>query len=155
MSWDYTETAPGVINPPALTGTAPDSEDPAALTNTAPGSTNPPALSNTAPGQTTPLALTDQPPATEVWGSEDPASLPSMPASFQPAFIEVSGVGPTLKALNANAADAAAGKIVQGTVGGVLKSYQVRAGTDDEDLPGIVHPANFNADTNAVVFVQL
>jgi hypothetical protein len=78
-----------------------------------------------------------------------------MPSAFLPAFIGLTGSGPTLATITASAADATAGRILQGTVNGELKSYQVRAGTDDEALPGIVHPSNYDALTNAVVFVQL
>lgn len=76
-----------------------------------------------------------------------------MPSSFQPAFTEISGLGSVLKSLAPTTTDA--GRILQGTVGGQLKSYQVRTGTDAEDLPGIVHPSNYNAVTNAVIFVQI
>lgn len=169
MSWDYTETPPGVATPPALTEAAPESEEhgvelstdapdaitPPQLSAAAPDKVTPPQLSEAAPDKVTPAAYTDQPPTALVWGSNSPAALPSMPSTFEPAFINLEGVGPTLKTLTANVADATAGKIVQGTVNGVLKSYQVRAGTDAEDIPGIVRPANFHADNNAVVFVQL
>jgi hypothetical protein len=94
-------------------------------------------------------ALTDSP-AVPI-GAPSVAYI-TMPASFQPAFLEVSGGGPTLKTLNATAADI--GKLVQGLVASQLKTYEVCAGTDAEDLPGIVHPANYDADANPVVFVQ-
>ncbi len=77
----------------------------------------------------------------------------NMPASFQPAFIELTGSGPCLDSLMATAADL--NKVLQGTVNGELKSYQVRAGTDAAALPGIVRCANFNDPANAIVFVQL
>lgn len=82
-----------------------------------------------------------------------PFSNITMPASFTPAFTELTGGGNCLDSLSASGADI--GKILQGTVNGELKSYQVRAGTDETDLPGIVRPLNFDAEANAVVFVQL
>lgn len=80
--------------------------------------------------------------------------LPTMQASFTPAFVELTGAGPTLQSLTASAADAAAGRVVIGTVAGVITHYQVRAGTDADAAPGIIRPANFDQDTNPVVFVQ-
>lgn len=180
MPWEYSNTppghdapaavtgdAPGHDAPPALSATAPGHDLPAALSDSAPGHDAPPAmtgaapehdaapaLSTTPPGHGTPPALTTQP--TLPFSLDPaPAALPSMPSTFIPGFIDLDGVGPTLKTLTASAADAAAGRIVQGTVNGELRSYQVRAGADDEALPGIVRPANFDAETNAVVFVQL
>lgn len=82
------------------------------------------------------------------------SSLVSMPSTFTPAFVELDGGGQSLSTLSANQADAAAGRLVQGTVGGELKTYQVRAGADAQALPGIVRPANFHAVNNAVVFVS-
>ncbi len=112
----------------------------AAQDNTAPG-----AVDLTTP--TTPNNVAAQP------IGEPPASLLNMPSTFTPAFVELAAGGNSLNTLNASPADI--GKVVQGTVGGQLKSYQVRAGTDAQDLPGLVRPANFNDPANAVVFVQL
>jgi hypothetical protein len=75
-----------------------------------------------------------------------------MAAIFQPAFVELTGAGNTLATLTASVATDI-GKIVQGTVGGKLRSYQVLAGTDATAVPGIVQPANFDPVANAVVFV--
>ena len=174
----YTTTPPGTLAPPTLTGTAPASTTPAAISTTAPSATTPAALSSgapgavtpaavsgvaptattpavpsiTAPGATTPATLTSTP-AVELPPDRSINSLPSMPASFTPAFINLSGTGPTLKTLNASAADATVGRVVTGIVGGEIKNFQVRSGTDAEALPGIVHPANYDATNNAVVFV--
>ncbi len=103
-----------------------------------------------------PIASTPAPVSPFSYGdTAEAASLPSMPSTFTPAFEGLSGDGPTLKTLTASTADVVAKRVVQGMVDGQLKSYQVRAGTDAEDLPGIVRPANYDADTNAVVFVQV
>ena len=81
-------------------------------------------------------------------------SLPNtMPSTFQPAFVELNTGPARLQLLTVSAGDV--GKILQGTVAGELKSYQVRVGTDAESLPAIVHPANFDAVVNAFVFVEL
>lgn len=85
-------------------------------------------------------------------GSTESAHI-TMPASFTPAFTDLTGGGNCLDTLLASAADV--NRVLQGTVNGELKSYQVRAGNDATDLPGIVRPANFDADDNAVIFVQL
>ena len=103
------------------------------------------------PGNFTPT--TD--PAVAIPFSGGPSALPSMSSTFTPAFIELTGAGPSLATLNANAVDAAAGRILQGVVNGELKNYQVRVGDQAQDLPGIVRPANFHEDDNAVLFVQL
>lgn len=123
-------TAPGVV---PLTGMAPSNAE--------------------ADGTTLPNFTPDDTPAAPISLDGSVPSLPNMPATFQPAFVELTGAGPSLATLTASVADI--GKIIQGTVNGELKSYQVRAGTDAQALPGIVRPLNFNADTNAVVFVQL
>lgn len=146
-------TAPAHTTPAAPSATAPDALATAAITGTAPGSTTVPGLSGAAPDSTTPPELTDTP-AVELPFDRSTNSLPPMPASFTPAFINLSGGGPTLKTLNASGVDATAGRIVTGIVAGEIKNYQVRAGTDDEALPGIVHPANYDAINNAVVFVS-
>jgi hypothetical protein len=88
-------------------------------------------------------------------GSIGAAALPliTMPASFSPAFVELTGGGAALDTKAAVAADL--GKILQGTVANELKSYQVRAGVDATARPGIVRAANFDALTNPIVFVQL
>lgn len=75
-----------------------------------------------------------------------------MPAIFQPAFVELTGAGNTLSTLNASTTDI--GKIVQGTIGGRLHSYQVQAYSGAQVLPGIVLPANYDAVANAVAFVE-
>ncbi|MFA6290108.1 MAG: hypothetical protein WC661_22200 [Opitutaceae bacterium] len=87
----------------------------------------------------------DFPPAAPV------ESLPNAAAIFHPAFIELTEGDVSLDKLNASSDDF--GKLVEGTVDGERKSYQVRAGTDAQTLPGIVHPANFHAITNPFVFV--
>ncbi len=74
----------------------------------------------------------------------------SMPNSFTPLFVELTGSVGALDTLNVSAADS--GRIIQGTVTGALVSYQVSAGDDAEDSPGIIRPANFHAGTNAYVF---
>lgn len=133
IDYSYDNTPPGGITP-GIGGSAPS--------NTPPGSID---LSP---------ALTDSPAIPlEIDGSY--SSLPSMPSTFLPAFIELTGGGNSLASLSANAADVTAQRILQGTVNGELKSYQVRAGTDAQALPGIVRPANFDADLNPVVFVSL
>ena len=161
----YTTTPPGTVAPPTLTGTAPASTTPATVSATAPSATTPAAVSGTAPTATTPAvpsttapgattaATLTSTPAVELPPDLSINSLPSMPASFTPAFINLSGTGPTLKTLNASAADATVGRVVTGIVGGEIKNFQVRSGTDAEALPGIVHPANYDATNNAVVFV--
>jgi hypothetical protein len=109
----------------------------------------------TAPGSATPAPLTTSPAVPlDPSGVAINTGVPSMPSTFVPAFVELTGAGPSLSTINANAADAAVGKILTGIVAGQVKNYQVRAGTDAQDLPGIVHPLNYNVDTNAVVFVQ-
>lgn len=92
-------------------------------------------------------------PPTPIGVEAVPILLPKMSSIFTPAFVEISGSASALDQLNAAAPDE--GRIIQGTVGGQLKSYQVRAGTEATDAPGLVRPANFNAATNAFVFVQL
>ena len=77
-----------------------------------------------------------------------PVVVPA-PAIFTPAFVDIEGV----QALAVTASDE--DRVFQGTIDGQLKSYQVRPGDDEEDLPGIVRPANFDTDTNAFVLVQL
>lgn len=149
-----TSTAPNDLAAPTLTASAPGHSNPAALTNVAPAHNDPATLTNLAPGDAAAPSLTTQPPGILNPDGSTPG-VPSVPSVFTPAFIELTGGGNSLSTLNANAADAAVGKILQGTVAGVLKNYQVRVGTDAQDLPGIVHPANFDAVTNAVVFVQL
>ena len=79
------------------------------------------------------------------------SSLRSMPSTFIPAFVGLTGGGLSLATLTANAADAASNRILQGIVNGELKSYRIRAGTDAQQLPGIVRLANFDADSNPVV----
>lgn len=175
--WDYTTTPPASAAAPALSTTAPGGTNPAALSGSPPASVAAPALSTNAPVSINPAALTGAAPA-----AADPAALsalapesvapsalttapalpagdlqlplPTMPSAFTPAFIELTGGGSSLSTLTASAADAVAGRILQGTVAGELKSYQVRVGTDEEALPGIVRPANFDEVENAVVFVQ-
>lgn len=89
-------------------------------------------------------------------GSGPVSTLPAdMPSTFVPAFVELTDGGQSLSTLTANAADAAAGRVVAGTVGGELKHYQVRVGDDAQVLPGIVRPANFDAEENPVVFVSI
>lgn len=149
--WEYTTTPPGSVSPAALTSSAPGHTTPAALTTIAPAGTTPPALSSVAPDSTTTAQLTTYPPGVGVT-DETPTPLPQMPSAFTPAFVELTGSAAALDQLNAAALDI--GKILQGTVDGQLKSYRVSAGTDAEDLPGIVRPANFNAVTNACIFVQ-
>jgi hypothetical protein len=138
-----TSTAPGGVNySAARTGAAPGAADLGlAQTSVAPASSS------------IAFNLTNQP-ADVLPFNGDIADLPPMPSAFIPSFVELSGAAGTLKTLTASAKDAAANRIVQGTVGGVLKTYQVRAGTDAEALPGIVHPANYDAATNSVVFVE-
>jgi hypothetical protein len=147
--------APTSSNPAALSTNAPQHADPANLSTTPPTTVNPAALSTTAPTHSTPSALSGTPPQIIAFDGTVQSGLPAMPASFQPAFLELTGGGNSLSTLNANAADAAAGKILQGTVGGILKSYQVRVGTDAQEVPGIIRPANHDDVTNAVIFVQL
>ena len=106
---------------------------------------------NTAPTAIAVGAAPDNTPAV-VLGAPAPEFI-TMPASFNPAFIELTGSAGALDTLNASAADL--NKVLQGTVGGRLKSYQVRAGTDATALPGIVRCANYDGATNAIVFVQL
>jgi hypothetical protein len=176
----YDDTAPDSIDAESLTNTAPDATDAAARTSTAPGAADvepltedaaghaaPPVLTSTEPAATDAATLTASGPGATTLpypttlpagtGVSDatPLSLPPMPSIFQPAFVELTGGATALAALNASAADAAARRVVQGTVNGQLKAYQVRVGADAQDLPGIVRPANFHAVTNAVVFVQL
>jgi hypothetical protein len=81
------------------------------------------------------------------------APVPTMPGSFPVAFVELTGNGPTLKSLTANAAIDAGTRCLQGFVNGELKSYRVAAGVDAEALPGIVRPSNFDPVNNACVFV--
>ncbi len=156
-AYDYTTTSPSDISPLGLTGAGPGTINPLTLSNAAPGATNPPALSRVAPGSSNPLALMGNPPGTLDWpaGTLTTAGLPTMAATFTPAFNGLTGTGNTLASLNANTADAAAGKIIQGTVNGALKSYQVTAGADAQSLPGIVRPANYDAFSNAVVFSEI
>lgn len=132
MSYEPTEDPP---EPIGLTGFTPSNTAPAAISGTSFTPSNSPAV---------PIG----------WNGQAPG-LPTMPSVFTPAFIELTGEGPSLATLIANAADATAGRILTGTVGGQLKNYQVRTGTDAQELPGIVHPANFDADENPVVFVSL
>lgn len=118
--------------------------------------TPPVARDLSAPGDNTPptdIAVGGTPtntPAIPIGAGNTP--LINMPASFQPAFVELTGGGPALDTVMATAADI--GKILQGTVAGELKSYRVAAGTDAADLPGVVRCGNFDAVLNAVVFVQ-
>ncbi|MBX3736743.1 MAG: hypothetical protein KF715_08645 [Candidatus Didemnitutus sp.] len=144
----------------AIAGVTPDNTEPESIARDQ-------SMSNTAPtAKALPGYMPDatEPEAAEI-GSYTPTAVGAvaiagsalssitMPASFQPAFVNLTGGGNCLDSLNANAGDI--GKVLQGTVNGELKSYQVRAGTDEADLPGIVRPLNFDPDTNPVVFVQL
>jgi hypothetical protein len=88
----------------------------------------------------------------EVPPAEAVAGLPSSAAIFSPIFDGLTGGAGTLASLSASAADV--GRILEGVVGGERKSYRVAAGTDAQALPGIVRPVNFNASTNAVLFVS-
>lgn len=148
-------TAPASTATADLSTAAPLHSDPAALSAVAPSSTVPAALSAAAPGAAAPAGMTNSPAQTLNPDGTTQTGLPSMPSAFTPAFIELTGGGASLNTLTANAADATAGKILQGTVGGQLKSYQVQDGTDAQDLPGIVHPANFDPVANPVIFVEL
>ena len=150
-----TGAAPGAV---ALANTTPSNAAPGAVSlpattpsNAAPGAV---ALAGTTPNNAAPGAVV-LPGSTPTNAAAAPvgltaAPLPLMPANFIPAFANLAG----LQALTANAADAAAGRAVQGLIAGEFKTYQVRAGTDAEAAPGIVRPANFHATTNAVVFVH-
>jgi len=149
---DLSSDAPGHTAVGARTATAPDSTVVDALSGTAPGHTTPGARSGTAPGHSTPGSLTSYPAGTGVTDSS-PQPLPTMPSVFSPAFVDLTGGAPALAALTVASIDE--GRILQGTVNSELKSYQVRAGTDAQALPGIVRPANFDASTNAYVFVAL
>ena len=164
MSWDNTPPSalPGVATqsntaPTSLSGLTQTGDAsvaavaPAVQSGEAPSGFAPVAQGNTAPTALPSTINTDLAPA-PIPGAV-PDSLPNMPSAFTPAFIELTGAGPSLVTLTANSADI--GKIVQGTVDGELRSYQVRAGSDAQALPGIVRPSNFDADTNAVVFVSL
>ncbi|AHF94218.1 hypothetical protein OPIT5_08345 [Opitutaceae bacterium TAV5] len=82
----------------------------------------------------------------------EPPAIPLMSSTFKPAFVGLSGIG-SLSTIQATIADA--GTVLQGVVNDELKSYRVRSGTDEEAHPGIVHPANFDADENPVVFVMI
>jgi hypothetical protein len=82
----------------------------------------------------------------------EPPAIPLMSSTFKPAFVNLSGVG-SLSTIQATIADA--GTILQGVVNDELKSYRVRSGTEDEAHPGIVHPANFDAEDNPVVFIMV
>ncbi len=114
------------------------------------------SLSGTPP---TPIALPayDTTPAIPINLTGGAAALNvNMNSKFQPAFVELSGGGPSLKSLTACAADI--GTILTGTVtnadGSVSrKDYRIAAGADAEALPGVVRPANFDAVNNAVLFV--
>ena len=129
-NFTYTSTPPSTIAAAALASSGPAVAAPAALTVTA-----------------------AQVQATAFSTGSTTASLPTMASSFTPAFVELTGAGNTLSTLNASVATDI-GKILQGTVGGVLKSYQVRAGTDAQVVPGIIHPANYDPVLNACVFVE-
>lgn len=129
------------------------------LSNTPPVGITP-VVGGTAPSNTPPAGLdltvapTDDAAAPiDLVGAQ--SSLHSMPSTFMPAFVELTGGGISLATLTANAADATAGRILQGTVNGELRSYQVRVGTDAQAAPGIIRPANFDAENNPVVFVSL
>ncbi|MDP2136364.1 MAG: hypothetical protein Q8J74_00785 [Candidatus Didemnitutus sp.] len=143
-----------------LAGMTPDNTAPAAkvLAGITPDNTPPTAkaLAGMTPENTEPeensvgnFTPTD---AAAVPITDAPISNITMPASFQPAFTEITGGGNCLDSLMATAADI--GKILQGTVAGELKSYQVRAHAGAADLPGIVLPANHDPVTNAVAFFQ-
>ena len=110
------------------------------LTTTPPGVVDyntPDTPTTVAPGHTTPAALTTTP---------APRLIPN-------AFVELLTGGQALNARNVAAADA--GAVFQGTVAGVLNNYQVTAGTDAQSSPTIIHPANYDAGTNAFVFTHL
>lgn len=157
MDFTLTTDPPGIVDlntADAPTETAPDDTTPAALTSGAPSHTTPAALTQSAPGATTPAPLTTDPAVPRPPPDGNIASLPSMPASFIPAFIELTGPGPSLETLPASAADAAVSRVLQGLVGGALKTYQVVGGTDAQELPGIVHPINYDAETNPFIFVE-
>jgi hypothetical protein len=106
-------------------------------TTTAPGSVNPPALSAVAPTGTTPAALSAVAPG----------------RIFRDMFAELATGGRALKSRAVSAADQ--GAVFQGTVAGVVKYYQVTAGTDAESSPNVLHPVNYDAGTNAFVFTLL
>lgn len=153
-------TAPDAVD--LATPTTPSNGVPVAIANAqSPDNTAPDAVDLTTPktpDNTAPTAVDLTTPATPnnaaaVPITDAPLSSINMPASFTPAFTELTGGGNCLDSLSATVADI--NKVLQGTVNGELKSYQVRAGSDATSLPGIVRPANFNAVTNAVVFVQL
>ena len=109
----------------------------------------------------TPIALpaNDPTPAIPINLNGGPAALNvNMQSKFQPAFINLSGGGPTLKSLTACAADVGShllGEITNGDGSVSRGEYRVVAGTDAEALPDIVHPANFDAVNNAVIFMRL
>lgn len=149
---DYTlsNTPPGGITAP-IGGTAPSNTPPVGIDPAIGGA----APSNVAPGIIDLAMVPDNTAAIPLSITGAYSSFTDMPSNFTPAFNGLTGGGNTLANLSANAADATAARIVQGIVNGELRSYQVRAGTDAQDLPGIVRPANFDAETNAVVFVSV
>jgi hypothetical protein len=166
----YTTTPPEIIDyttPAIPSATAPGHTAPSSPSNSAPGHTTPEAPTGTAPGHTTPAApsaiapddvsIADYTPTTYPAGTgvdvTSPTPLLVMPATFSPAFVELTGSAAALDHLTVAPHDV--GRIIQGTVATELKSYQVRAGTDAPALPGLVRPANYHAGTNAFVFVQL
>lgn len=139
-------TAPVAVDlAPALTGA-----DAASITVGAALTSTPPESINAGVSLTDTVAV---PHALQDFTPQPTPALPIMPANFSPGFVELTGAGPSLSTLSASAADL--NRIVQGTVGGELKSYQVRAGTDVQALPGIVRPANYDGTTNAYVFVSV
>lgn len=144
---DFTpdNTPPVAIALPSLAGTGDDATPvtPGAFT---PDNTSPVAI---AIGTFTP----DNTPAEAKDPADTTPAYSRMPSTFTPAFVELTGGASSLDTLQPTVADV--GKILQGTVDGELKSYQVRAGTDATDLPGIVRGANFDAIDNAIIFVQV
>lgn len=154
----HNNSAPGAFDPAAaMSALAPTAIGAAAAhNNAAPGAiAAAPGAGNAEPGAVPPAAASTDTPPFPIGSNPSALSLPVMPSAFTPAFVQLTGGGNSLSTLTASVADAAAGRIVQGVVNGELKSYQVRAGTDAQALPGIVRPANFNDPANAVVFVQL
>jgi hypothetical protein len=116
------------------------------------------SLTSTPPGvidYITPLTPTTAP-AVPLNPNDVPVPLPIMPSTFIPAFSGLVAGGTALNTLTASAADATAKRVVQGLDDSDdLASYQVIAGTNAQNSPTIVHPANYDAGTNAVVFKKV
>ena len=155
----YTTTPPGTVDyntPAAPTATAPGHTTPPALTNTAPGSIAAPVLTATAPTAVAQPYPNTTPAGTGVLATS-PLPLPP-DTTMKPAFVGITTGASRLKLLSAAASDV--GNLIQGAGDdGNWLRFLVAAGTTAEQLDPaagalVVHPVNYDAALNAIVFLQ-